>query len=409
MLQAIGSLPIVASTTPSIASTQAGASTVRSGHVSLPDKANFTFEGTHLNAAYTHPVGKRTRDAIDSYTQARMREAGRNWPARNSRDEAVALFAQLINASPGEIAIVPSTLEGENLVAASLGLGPHAGVVTNPFHYDASLVMYGELHRHGMPLAVIAPRGNKLELADLEAAISSETRLVAVSLVSSDTGFTLDLKAVCEIAHRKDALVYADIIQAAGAIPVDVKATGVDFCCAGMYKYLMGEFGAAFLYVRAERLPQLKRVQVGWRQVKSLTRHFLPYDPPGPVIGDWQLGTDTASVFEVSTPDWAALATIVGSLNYIHDIGVDEIVRHRAPLLSRLQEELPKHGFGQLTPPEHQGPYVVFSYEGAGERFGHSLETARIFVTLNKNKLRIAPSVYSDMDDLERLLEILCA
>jgi selenocysteine lyase/cysteine desulfurase len=408
VLQAFGSLPIVAAATQSLSAAPDAAPAPRSGHISLPDKANYSFEGTHLNAAYTHPLGKRTREATESYIQSRMLEADRNWPVRNSRDEAVALFAQLINASPGEIAVVPSTLEGENLVGASLDLGPGAGVVTDPFHYDASLVMYGELHKRGMPLTLIAPRGNKLEPSDLEAAITSSTRLVAVSLVSSGTGYTQDLKAVCEIAHRKGALVYADIIQAAGAIPIDVKASGVDFCCAGMYKYLMGEFGSAFLYVRADRLPRLKRVQVGWRQIKSM-KPSSPSGPPGPVVGDWELGTDTASVFEVSTPDWSALATIVGSLNYIHGIGVDRIAAHRAPMLQRLQEVLPKHGFRPLTPSDHQGSYVVFAYDGAAERFGRQLKEAKIFVTLNKNKIRISPSVYSDMGDVDRLLKVLSA
>jgi selenocysteine lyase/cysteine desulfurase len=293
-----------------------------------------------------------------------MLEPDRNWPRQNSRDEAVSLFAQLVNAQPSEVAVVPSTLEGENLIATSLGLGPAAGVVTDPFHYDASLVMYGELQKRGMPLALVAPHGNRIDYSDLEAAITADTRLVAVSLVSSDTGYTHDLKTVCDIAHRKGALVYADIIQAVGAMPVDVRASGVDFCCAGTYKWLMGEFGMAFMYVRADRLQRLKRVQLGWRGIKSRTTHCLPYDPPGPLIGDWELGTDTASIFEVSTPSWSALATIVGSLNYINDLGVDAIRRHSDPMLKRPQEELPKHGFARLTPPEFQGSYVVFSSEG---------------------------------------------
>jgi len=66
------------------------------GTVSLPDKSNFDFAGTHLNAAYTHPVGIRTRDATQEYIRSRMLQADRNWPARNSRDEAVALFARLV-------------------------------------------------------------------------------------------------------------------------------------------------------------------------------------------------------------------------------------------------------------------------------------------------------------------------
>src|ERR1700732_1314191 len=183
LIQGLGVLPIAAST----ASQSIPAP--RSGAVSLPDKANFLFEGVHLNAAYTHPVGTHTRDATESYIRSRMLEADRNWPRQNSRDEAVALFARLINAQPTEVAVVPSTLEGENLIAASLGLGPGAGVVTDPFHYDASLVMYGELHKRGMPLTVLAPRGNRIEYADLEAAITAETKVVAVSLVSGPPGF----------------------------------------------------------------------------------------------------------------------------------------------------------------------------------------------------------------------------
>jgi selenocysteine lyase/cysteine desulfurase len=127
------------------------------------------------------------------------------------------------------------------------------------------------------------------------------------------------------------------------------------------------------------------------------------------VGGEWELGTDTASLFEVSTPNWSALATVVGSLNYINDIGIDAIVRHRVPLLRRLREELPQHGFSPLTPPESQGPYVVFSREGVGDRFREPLHEAQIYVTLSRNKIRISPSVYNDMSDLDRLLKILCA
>lgn len=405
VLQGTGGLALAARVS---AGAMPGATTRGAGPVLLPDKSNFDFAGVHLNAAYTHPVGKVTRLAVDDYLRSRMRDAGKNWPVQNDRDAAVAAYAKLINAAASEIAVVPSTLEGENLIGAALGLGPGAGVVTDPFHYDASLVIYGELHRRGMPLTVIAPRDQRIAESDLEAAITGETRLVAVSLVSSDTGYLRDLKAICDLAHSKGALVYADVIQAAGAIPVDVKSSGVDFCCAGTYKYLMGDFGTAFLYVRADRLPLLKRVQVGWRQLASVRRHFLPFDPPGPVGGEWEFGTDTASRFEVSTPNWLGLATVRASIDYIQRIGVEAIVRHRAPLLSRLQEELPRHGFQALTPRDAQGPSVVFAYPGARERFHDALVKAEVFVTLGQNKVRIAPSVYNDEGDIERVLGVLC-
>jgi selenocysteine lyase/cysteine desulfurase len=379
------------------------------GTIALPDKGNFVFSGTDLNAAYTHPVGNWTRAALESYLDSRQRDAARNWPVQNSRDEAVALFAGLINAAPTEVAVVPSTLEGENLIGASLGLGPDKGVVTDVFHYDASLVRYSELHKRGMPLTVVRNRGNRIDYSDLEAAISPRTRLVAVSWVSSPTGYKHDLKRVCDIAHRKGALVYADIIQGVGAVPLDVKESGVDFCCAGSYKWLMGEFGVAFLYVRPDRLGELRRVQLGWRGITAYRSHFLPFDSPGPIAGDYALGTDTASTFEVSTPDWSGLAVMAGSLHYLKRLGIERIVRYREPMLDRLQSELPKYGFAALTAPEHRGPYLVFSKEGMGARYAAALKDARIYVTLTKNRIRIAPSVYNDMADVERLIRVLAA
>ncbi len=377
--------------------------------IALPDKANFAFGGTDLNAAYTHPVGNWTRAALEAYLDDRQRDAARNWPAQNSRDEAVALFAGLINAAPTEVAVVPSTLEGENLIGASLGLGPGKGVVTDAFHYDASLVRYSELHRQGMPLVVVRNRGDRIDYSDLEAAISPATRLVAVSWVSSATGYRHDLKRVCDIAHRKGALVYADIIQGVGAVPLDVKDSGVDFCCSGSYKWLMGEFGVAFLYVRPDSLKDLKRVQLGWRAITAYTPHFLPFDSPGPVAGDYQLGTDTARIFEVSTPDWAGLAAMTGALKYVKALDVARIARHREPMLDRLQRELPRYGFAPLTPADQRGPYLVFSKEGADTKYAAALKQAKIYVTLTKNRIRISPSVYNDMADVAKLIRVLAA
>lgn len=128
----------------------------------------------------------------------------------------------------------------------------------------------------------------------------------------------------------------------------------------------MGEFGTAILYVRPDRLPELRRVQVGWRQIVGYKSHFPPLDSPDPVASDYQLGKTTAQLFEVSTPNWPGLAAAAGSLGYIRDVGGARIVEHRAPLLQRLQDTLPKHGFAPLTPPDSHGAYLVYALKHAG-------------------------------------------
>ena len=164
-------------------------------------------------------------------------------------------------------------------------------------------------------------------------------------------------------------MVYADIIQGVGAVPLDVRQIGVDFCCAGTYKWLMGDFGVAFLYAKPESLAQLRRPEIGWRGLTSYTSHFLPYDAPGAAGGEWTLGTEAGEIFEVGTPDWCALEVAAAAMAYLRTVGVSNIARYRAPLLDVLQADLPRVGFLPLTPREGEGPFVVFAREGARERY----------------------------------------
>jgi selenocysteine lyase/cysteine desulfurase len=394
-----GASPARTGATPSSASHHA--------NITLPDKANFPLDHIYLNAAYTHPFGRFAFEAGETFLRARMKDPDRPWPDDNARDAAVAAFARLINAAPEDIAVVPSTMEGENLIVQALDLNKTTGVTTDAYHY--SLPLYGELEKRGVPVAIAAPRDNRIELDDLDRLVTTSTRLVAVSAVSSDTGFAHDLKSLCDLAHGKGALVYADIIQAAGAVPLDVKATGVDFCCAGAYKWLMADFGIAFLYVRPDRLKELQRVQVGWRQYEDYTSHIYPFDPPGSTGVDYTLGTTTAARFEVSTPSWEALAVAEQSLAYLDKIGVDTIARHRAPMLEHLQSSLPAMGLKALTPSVSQTPMAVFSFEGAAKRLGPALAAAKIKVQLYRNRIRISPSVYNDMSDIEHLLRAIAS
>ena len=342
----------------------------------------FGFESVHLDAAFVHPLSRQVRDCGAAYFGDRFTQPHAISPYRNPRNGAVEQFARLINCAPMDVAVVPSTLVAENLVNAALQIGRGAGVLTDALHYDASLVLYAERQRQGTPVKVVQVRDNRVELADIRNALTPGTRLVAISLVSSATGFVHNLAEVCAVAHKAGALVYADIIQAAGAIPVDVAASGVDFAACGTYKWLMADFGAAFLYVRRDRLERLRRTEIGWRQIRSLTQHVSPFDPAAPVSGAYELRNDAAGLFEVGTPAWGALATAQASIASINEMSVDAIARHREPLMSELREQLARmSGFVALTPPDSHGPVLAFGVKDAERRFRDRLLAHRIPVS----------------------------
>jgi selenocysteine lyase/cysteine desulfurase len=388
----------------------ASASVAPSRSQSFSHRGEFPFEGIYLDAAFVHPFGAFAAEAASRYALAKVRNPQSTGPGHNARKAAIERFARLVNAGPTAIAIVPSTMTGENLVNAALGIGPRRGVVTDALHYDASLVLYGELRRRGAPVGVAYPRRDwSIDLADIRALITPETRLIAVSLVSSKTGFEHDLAELCAVAHRHDVLVYADIIQAAGSVPIDVRESGVDFACCGTYKWLMGDFGTAFLYVRPDRLPRLRRVQTGWRQIASEDEHIGPYDDLGSVLEGYELASDAAGIFELSTPAWQALAVAVASLDFVANLGVRAISAHRKMLLDGLRDSLPSDRFMPLTPKSSRSPIVTFAVGNARERFDSKLQQAGIKISTYRNAIRISPSIYNGADDVDRLARALTA
>jgi selenocysteine lyase/cysteine desulfurase len=192
-------------------------------------------------------------------------------------------------------------------------------------------------------------------------------------------------------------------------MPFDVRETGVDFAACGTYKWLMGDFGTAFLYVRPDRLDRLRRVEVGWRQVTRQESHVLPFETPGPALGEYELSGGAAGLFEASTPAWGALAVAQASLDYILDLGVEAIARTRQPLIDHLQDALPRFGFKPLTPRGAAGPIVAFAQQDAEARYGARLAAAGFRISTYPHRIRISPSVYNTPDDVARLAEVLAA
>jgi selenocysteine lyase/cysteine desulfurase len=180
-----------------------GGARMPAGAAAKEDAApEFGFKGVYLDAAFVHPISRQVRDCGAAYFRDRFAQPHAVSPYRNPRNAAVAQFARLINCAPQDVAVVPSTLVAENLVNAALQIGRDAGVATDALHYDASLVLYAERRKQGTPVKVVQVRDNRVDLSDIRDALTLETRLLALSLVSSATGFEHNLAEVCAVAHK---------------------------------------------------------------------------------------------------------------------------------------------------------------------------------------------------------------
>ncbi len=375
----------------------------------FPAKAEFEIKGTYLNAAYTHPMSKGSFEEVTRFLNMRLqnRQVPKGYDGFD-RTQALNAFAKLINAYPAEIAWVPSTMVAENLIVSGLGLpGTTSSIVTDGYHFHGSLHLYSQLAKQGLNVTIVKPRNNRIDLNDLDKAISPGTKLVALSLVSATTGYIHDLKSVCDLAHSRGALVYADIIQAAGTIPINVRESGVDFCACATYKWLMGDFGVGFLYVKKDCLPLIKRTMIGYRQIKSLATHMMPFDLPSEDVFESESKDDVSGHFEVGTFANEGIAALRYSLGYLNNVGVDTIAEYRKPIIKALQNSLPNYQFLPLTPIDMNSPIVSFAYQGALKKLKPRLEAADIDISVYENMIRISPSFYNDMNDIDKLIEVL--
>jgi selenocysteine lyase/cysteine desulfurase len=380
--------------------------------IAWPRRADFNIEEgyTYLNAAYTHPIPKVSVVAAQAAVAHRgiLRASGANGAA----SEPKALFAELIGAEPDEIAYVPSTSFGENLVTQSLGLHERfdGNVVTDGLHFEGALMHLLELQKKGLDVRVVKPtREFRIDMRDLEKVVDCKTRLIEVSSVAMYNGFEHDLKTVADLAHAHGAYVYADIIHSAGCGPFDISATGVDFAACSTFKWLMGDFGVGFLYVRRQVQQQLDRPVIGYVE-GDVTAFYPPNLPAGPYTPvTYSFERSASGLFEPGTSGFvgtaASCALVTASLNYIKELGLANIKAHRQPLLRRLREEVPRFGFTLVTPPESTGGNITFAKQNVSKSgLPGRLQAANVNVRFSRHWMRLSPSVYNDMQDVERFL-----
>ena len=117
-------------------------------------------------------------------------------------------------------------------------------------------------------------------------------------------------------------------------------------------------------------------------------------------------GTDATRYFQLGTMASAVGAALDASMAYIQNLGVANIQRHRQPMIDKFQSELPRLGFIPQTPIGSTSPIVTFAHNDA-EAITRKLRSARVDVRVAQYWMRISPSVYNDLQDIDRLLDAL--
>lgn len=348
-----------------------------------------------LNSAYITPIPKQVVAAGLAFLEEKANHSFQLGPLLRKCNEVRAQFARLINAaSPDEIGLLFSTAEGENTVAAGLGLKAGDNVVIDELHYDTEFVLYRTLEKtQGIQLRIAKHRNGVVAAADIEPLVDARTRLVSVAWVSHQNGFRHDMRSIADVAHAKGALFYADAIQAVGVFPIDVRAAGVDVLCAGSYKWLLAGWGVAPFYVRNDIGDRIRLDRFGEMNGNELPDHSYEF----PV---------NATRFDYCSRAFGDVYTLSAGLAYLEKVGVSRIEEHTVNgLARRLQEGLAGQGHRLFTPMGNRSSIVTIYATKPAADIRAAFDAVNVEVTSRSGIIRIAPALFNNTDDIDRCLE----
>ena len=351
----------------------------------------------YLNTPYIGPSPQVVVDSVKTFLQAKADNPTKLGPMLKVTSEVRRKFASLVNADVGEIGLLSTTSEGENIITAALDLRAGDNVVIDDLHYDTTLILYNQLAKsHGIELRIVASVDGAARADDFAELVDERTRLISVSWVSHQNGYRHDLKALAKLAHENDGYLYVDAIQGIGALDLDVRHEEVDFFTSGSYKWLYAGFGVAPFFVRSELLDKITPDRVGWRQVESETgpSQFHIYDD--------------ARKFGYATPAFAAVYQLDTALDYLSMHKVEAIEQHGVSLATRLNQTLREQGFDVLTPHSNRSTIVAFKHGIDAARAKRAIEDANIQVSFREqdSQIRAGIGIFNNDDDVDRLISV---
>jgi kynureninase len=355
----------------------------------------------YLNTCSLGALGDRARRKVAEFLDLWQSRGAAAWYDLwwAALGELRARYAGVVGAAPAEMALAPSISVALSAVAESLDYGRRNKVVITSLDFPTVAYQWLAKARRGVEVVVVeSPDRVSVPVEAIARAVDDRTALVATSHVYFTSGAIQDIKAVADAARRCGALTLIDAYQSVGQVPVDVRATGVDFLTAGGLKWLLGGPGIVFLYAREELARRLEPTVAGWfghRDQFAFDARTLAFH-------------EDARRFELGTPALAAIYAQLGGLEYVEEIGVPAIRQLTAALTEDLIERARAAG---LTPkvaadPALRSAIVMLPVPEPAKAVRH-LADGGVIADARPGHVRLSPFFYNLQDDhvtaLERL------
>lgn len=358
---------------------------------------------TYLNTAAIGPMPTVTLDAVNSQLAEVANGGSANlcdWMA--TKDRVRGLLASILGGRAEDIAWTRNTSDGLCAVAAGMKWTPGDNIVSFANEFPANFYPWRSVRDlFGVELRLCGQRDGRVDIDELCSLMDRRTRLVAVSAVQYTSGHLLDLERIGRAARRHDSLFAVDIIQAFGAMPLDLPAQYIDVAAGAGYKWLCAPEGCGILYLNERARQRIKPLSHGWTAVER------PWD-----------FTDRKQNFVCSTRAWetgmggtALLCGLEASLRLLLWVGLEKIAGYLRDLTDFLCEIVPLASYQIVSPrAENESSQIVALRPLNGmtsDEVQEHLARDRVTVSSRGGLVRVAPHFFNSFEDIERFAECL--
>lgn len=358
----------------------------------FPALETYTWLDTPGSPPAAAPVSAALRDTLTNWDTGDF--AWLDWDLAS--DRARSAFADYVGVSSDRVAVMGSVAEAAATVASTL---PPGTIVVGADEFRSNLLPWTRLDPERNPVTLVPSRDGCLRVDDLLAAITEDTCLVAVSEVLSSNGNRLALEPIADATRAVGARLFVDVTQSLGALDVDIATLDADYVAAHGYKWLLCPRGTAWLVSRTDRLAELSPLMPSWKST----------DPPFGYFGSVDELPATASRLDAS-PAWFSWIGAEAALAVVSRLDRAAVHTHCVSLAKYFVDAARSVGCVPVAVDDQSHIAVLETgaiETGSGPDLATRLATSGVRASIIGGRLRVGFHYFNNLDDADRVLDIL--
>lgn len=366
---------------------------------------------THFNCGGIAPLSTSVGSELLRVTQSVIEEGPYRLMVQDDDfigvEAARSAIARVVGADTDEIAFTTQFSTAISIIVEGLSWKPGDEIIVSAEEHPALLIpVLNTIRRRGLTLRrlPIVKSADEM-LVRFQNLLSPRTRLIAMSHVTTDTGIRLPVHEITRKAHEQGCLVLFDGAHALGQFPLDLHALGCDFYAMVGYKWALGPYPSAALYIRRSLLDQ---VEVTWTGSRATVEGGTRMDLDDLV---WVPG---ARRFEYGVRPFAYDTAMATGIRYIAEIGIENIERHAEQLTACFLAGVKRIPGVRVKSPENPreatGIATISLPNMTGFTASNALRDRWKILTrpaLRARSVRISLAAFNDERDLDLLLNSL--